>query len=62
MLVLVVVLGLRGGESNKAIEHDDEDENDKEAAGFLLIVLVVVVVLGLPGVESSRARQRGRAR
>jgi len=33
----------------------------KEAAGFFLIVLVVVVVLGLPGVESNRARRRGRA-
>ncbi len=42
MLVVVVVLGLP---ARKAIEHDDEDE--KETAGFFLLVLVVVVVLGL---------------
>jgi hypothetical protein len=45
VLVVVVVLGPPWG---KPIEYDDEDEHDKEAAGFFLIVLVVVVVLGPP--------------
>jgi hypothetical protein len=58
VLVVVLVLGLYGGET---IEHDDEDEHEK-AAGFSLIVLVVVVVLDLSGEESNRARLRGRAR
>jgi hypothetical protein len=43
VLVLVVVLGLPARE---AIEGEDDDEDD-EAAEFL-IVLVLVVVLGLP--------------
>jgi len=57
--VLVAVRSYSSSSSSSVRPAWKTIEDDKEAAGFFLIVLVVVVVLGLPGVESNRARRRG---